>query len=229
MSTGFPGVEPKGRVSTGRYRIFFDGAECGDERWTIERHDQGLVATGEQEIQAPHPLPNRHEYRATLGADGRLTGLEIRWTVGTQTLLATHRAEAGVWRVRIEFAGQVKEQQGDYPEFCEVDYATHLMSWFMLARRDFAVGGEHEFPVLRIGPPYMAVSPERMLMRCVEAGSFDTPFGRREAKRYVVSLPPRPESEGYSFWADEDGVVLESYDDSNGKRPWMRLVELERP
>src|SRR6185369_3623179 len=120
--------------------------------------------------------------------------------------------------------GQVKEQSGDYPEYCEVDYATHLMSSFMLARRDFAVGGEHEFPALRIGPPYMAVTPERMLMRCVEAAPFDAPFGRCPAKRYVVSLPPRPESEGYSFWADEEGIVLESYDDASGDRPWMRLV-----
>jgi hypothetical protein len=215
--------------ASGRYRIFFQGDECGEERWSIAPHLGGLVASGAQETLAPHPFPNRHEYRATLGADGRLTGLEIHWTVGPQRLVATHHAEAGMWRARIEFAGHVKEQHGDYPEFCEVDYATHLMSWFMLARRDFAVGGEHEFPVLRIGPPYMAVSPERMRLRCVEAGWFEAPFGRREAKRYVVSLPPRPEDEGYSFWADVDGVVLESYEDVGGQRPWMRLVELERP
>ena len=109
-----------------------------------------------------------------------------------------------------------------------VDYATHLMSWFMLARRDFALGGEHEFPVLRIGPPYMAVSPDRMRVRCVENGSVQTPFGQREARRYVVSLPPRSEVEGYSFWADVDGMVLESYDDAEGVRPWMRLIEWTR-
>ena len=74
----------------------------------------------------------------------------------------------------------------------------------------------------------MAVSPERMRVRCVEAGVVETPFGRREAKRYVVSLPPRPEAEGYSFWADPDGFVLESYDDIGQQRVWMRLVELER-
>ncbi len=221
-------VVSTGRRVSGRYRIFFHGVECGEERWRLEPSPDGLVASGAQEILAPHPLPNRHEYRATLGPDGRLTGLEIHWSVGAQRLLATHRAEAGVWRVRIEFGGHVKEQQGDYPEFCEVDYATHLMSWFVLARRDFALGGEHEFPVLRIGPPYMAVSPERMRMRCVEAGFVETPFGRREAKRYVVSLPPQPESDGYSFWADPDGVVLESHDDPGGQRTWMQLMELER-
>src|SRR6185369_141422 len=127
------------RISAGRYRIFFHGKECGEERWAIEQREGESVATGEQEVVPPHPLPNRHEYRASLGSDGRLTGLEIRWNVGHQTLLAIHHAEGAVWRVRIEFGGQVKEQSGDYPEFCEVDYATHLMSSFMLARRDFAV------------------------------------------------------------------------------------------
>jgi hypothetical protein len=217
-----------GRGASGRYRIFFHGEECGEERWTIEPHEGGLVASGAQEVVAPHPLPNRQEYRATLGADGRLTGLEILWSVGPRLLRATHHAEGGVWRVRIEFEGHVKEQQGDYPEFCEVDYATHLMSWFVLARRDFALGGDHEFPVLRIGPPYMAVSPERMRIRCVKVGAFETAFGSRAAKRYLVSLPPQPESEGWAFWADEDGVVLESYEDSSGERRWMQLVELER-
>lgn len=228
MSMDLLGTKATGRGSNGRYRIFYEGAECGEERWSIEPHEGGLVASGAQEILAPHPLPNRHEYRATLGSDGRLTGLEILWSVGPQRLTAIHHAEGGVWRAHIEFGGHVKEQHGDYPEFCEVDYATHLMSWFMLARRDFALGGEHEFPVLRIGPPYMAVSPERMRVRCVENGSFQAPFGRREAKRYVVSLPPKSEVEGYSFWADVDGMVLESYDDAEGVRPWMRLIEWTR-
>jgi len=227
MSVEFGGAA-SARGSHGRYRIYFQGAECGEEQWSIEPREGGLVASGAQETLAPHPLPNRHEYRATLGPDGRLTGLEIHWSVGPQRLTAIHHAEGGVWRARIELGGHTKEQHGDYPEFCEVDYATHLMSWFMLARRDFGLGGEHEFPVLRIGPPYMAVSPERMRIRCVETGRFETPFGSREAKRYVVSLPPRPEDEGYSFWADVDGMVLESYDDPNGDRPWMRLIEWAR-
>jgi hypothetical protein len=48
------------------------------------------------------------------------------------------------------------------------------------------------------------------------------------AKRYVVSLPPHPESEGYTFWADEDGFVLESYEGLDTSRPWMRLVTMTR-
>jgi hypothetical protein len=67
-----------------------------------------------------------------------------------------------------------------------------------------------------------------MRIRCVEVGEFETPFGRRAAKRYVVSLPPRSEAEGWGFWADEDGMVLESYEDSNAERRWMQLVEMER-
>jgi hypothetical protein len=226
MSTTRAG--PVVRRVVGRYLMFFQGVECGEERWTIEQGSDGLVVNGELEIEPPHPFPSRHEYRATLTSQWRIIGLEIRWTVGDRVVQALHRAEGGQWRARIEVQGQVKEQQGDFPEFCEVDYATHLFSSFLLARRDFAVGGEHEFPALRIGPPFMAVTPERMLYRCVETGFRATPLGVRAVKRYVVSLPGRPEREGYTFWADEDGWVVESFDDVQQSRPWMRLVELMR-
>jgi hypothetical protein len=42
---------------------------------------------------------------------------------------------------------------------------------------------------------------------------------------YVVTLPSHADDEGYSFWADESGIVLESYDGPDRTRPWMRLVE----
>jgi hypothetical protein len=74
----------------------------------------------------------------------------------------------------------------------------------------------------------MAVSPERMLYRCAEKGRFPSALGPVPASRYVVSLPPRGEEEGYTFWADEAGIVLESYDGLDRARPWMRLVEYER-
>jgi hypothetical protein len=90
------------------------------------------------------------------------------------------------------------------------------------------VGGEHEFPVLRVGPPLMAVTPDRMLYRCVEKGRFAAPSGEVPASRYVVSQPPRGEDDGYAFWADETGIVLESYDGLDPSRLWMRLVELRR-
>ena len=186
------------------------------------------MVVGAQELGPPHPFPSRQEYRVTLTREWRVSGLEILWTVGERTLRSTHLADGPLWRVRIEHQGQVREQEGDFPDFCEVEYGTHLFNAFILARRDFALGGEHEFPVLRIGPPLMAVTPERMLYRCVEVGTFETPRGPVRAKRYVVSLPPRPEEEGYAFWADEDGFVLESYEGLDLSRPWMRLTHFER-
>ena len=229
MTASLPGPSRAAiTVLSGRYAIFHVGEECGIERWRIDATDDGLVATGEQEMRPPHPFPNRHEYRATLTRGWRLTGLEIAWTVGQRVLHARHGADGTMWRVRIEYGGQVREQEGDFPEYCEVEYATHLFNTFVLARRDFQVGGEHEFPVLRVGPPYMAVMPDRMLYRCVEKGSFATPFGAVKAGRYVVSTPERGEDEGYTFWADEDGFVLESYEGLDLSRPWMRLVEFQR-
>ena len=44
----------------------------------------------------------------------------------------------------------------------------------------------------------------------------------------MVSSPPAPESEGFTFWADDDGIVLESHEGPEPTRPWMRLVELRR-
>jgi len=212
----------------GRYVQFHAGRECGEERWRIEVTPERLIARGEQVITAPHPLPNRQEYRATLDHDWRLTGLEVRWSVGDRELSAIHSADGARWRARIEYAGHVKEQEGDYPAFCEVDFTTHLFSAFILQRRDFALGGEHEFPALTVGPPYMAVTPGRLLYRCVEFGTFLSPLGPVAAKRYVVSRPPEPESEGFAFWAGPDGIVLESYEGLDASRPWMRLVELHR-
>jgi hypothetical protein len=218
-----------GTAISGRYRIFFAGHECGEERWRIEATDDGgAVVTGEQVIELPHPFPNRQEYRVVVDEAWRPTALDLRWTVGDRVVVSTHRAESARWRVRIETGGAVREQEGDFPEFAEVEIPSMISNVFLLARRDFAEGGEHEFPVLRIGPPLMAVSPERMLVRCVEKGTFDTPLGPVRASRYVVSLPPRGEDEGYAFWADDDGFVLESYEGLDRSRPWMRLVELTK-
>jgi len=214
------------RVAAGRYAVFARGLECGEERWRIDRHADGYIVAGTQEVIAPHPFPSRQEYRAALDSQWRIAGLEIRWRVGGRELLATHHSDAAMWRVRIEYAGQVKEQEGDFPDVCEVDYGTHLFSTILLARRDFAVGGEHEFPVLRIGPPFMAVQPERMLYHCVESQVRATPWGALTVKRYVVSVPGRA-AEGYSFWSDERGVVLESFETPEPGEPWMKLVEYE--
>jgi len=213
---------------SGRYVIFAGGRECGEERWRIEPSADGFVANGEQVLWPPHPFPSHLEYRAVLSAAWRPTSLELLWTVGDNTLRAVHGAAGGTWRARIEYQGEVREQHGDYPDVCEVECLTQLSNAFILARRDFGLDGEHEFPVLRIGPPLMAVTPERMLMRCVEVGEHATPHGAVKAKRYVVSLPPRTAEEGYTFWADEEGFVLESFDGLDTSSPWMKLVEFER-
>ena len=223
-------TDPRRPVTTGlsgRYVLYHAGVECGEERWRIDGTEGGMILSGEQETVPPHPLPNHHAYRVTLTREWRITGLEVLWTVGTRTLRATHAADGPMWRVRIEYGGHVREQEGDFPDYCEVDYATHLFHTMILARRDFQVGGEHEFPVLRVGPPIMAVTPDRMLVRCAEKGTFASPRGPVPAGRYVVTLPSR-EEEGYTFWADESGIVLESYDGLEPSRPWMRLVEYRR-
>jgi hypothetical protein len=224
----FPTLEP-GRAAvgaiSGRYVLYHDGRECGEERWRIEGTEDGMVLSGEQETVSPHPLPNRHAYRVTLTREWRITGLEVLWSVGAHRVRAIHAADGPMWRVRIEYDGHVREQEGDFPDYCEVDFATHLFNTLILARRDFQVGGEHEFPVLRVGPPLMAVTPDRMLYRCAEKGTFDSPRGPVPAGRYVVTLPSQGEDDGYTFWADEAGVVLESYEGLEPARPWMRLVE----
>jgi hypothetical protein len=212
-------------VADGLYHIRAAGHPCGEERWRIEADAGHIVVTGEQWTDPPHPFPNRQAWRATLTPEWRPTGFEVRWEVGPRTLAATHAAEGDHWRVRIEHEGRTREQEGDYPSFCEVEFPSHLSSLFILARRDFAVGGEHEFPVLRIGPPWMAVHPDRMLLRCVEQGAYRAPWGEIAAKRYLLSLPPRSEAEGYTFWADERGVVLESFEGPEPAVSWMRLVE----
>jgi len=219
-------VDGRTLVRAGRYVIFAGGRECGEERWTLEAGAAGLILTGVQETAAPHPIPSRLEYRATLTQEWRVTGLELRWSVGDREIRAVHHAEADRWRARIESGGEARQQEGDYPAVCEVEIPSHLSATFVLARRDFQLGGEHEFPVLRIGPPILAVSPERMKLRCVGSGTIMAPHGPVHAKRYVASLPPRSEDEGYTFWADDDGVVLESFEGPEPDVPWMRLVEL---
>ncbi len=215
-------------VAEGRYAIAVGGQACGEERFRIGANAGGIVATGEQALRAPHPFPNEHHWRATLTREWRPAALDIEWRVGERLLRARHVAEGARWRVAIEYGDQARQQEGDYPDFCEVEYPSHLFNTFILARRDFALDGEHEFPVLRIGPPWMAVSPERMLIRCVEKGTYAAPGGEVPAKRYVVSLPPATEAEGYTFWADAHDVVLESFEGPEPKVSWMKLVEYRR-
>jgi hypothetical protein len=212
-------------IASGRYAIFHAGRECGEERWRVDHAGDHLVVTGSHELIAPHPLPNRQEYRVALTTTWRPLGLEVLWYVGGRTLRARHAASENRWRVCIDYEGRTREQEGDFPEPCEVEFTSPLFQQFILSRRDFQIGGEHEFPVLRIGPPLMAVSPGRMLLRCVEHGRYLAPWGEVAARRYVVSLPPRGEAEGYTFWADEHDRVLETFEGPEPVSSWMRLTE----
>jgi hypothetical protein len=223
-----PDVSLDSLVAAGRYALFVSGQECGGERWRIDRTADGFAITGEQRLEPPHPFPSVQEYRVMLTLEWRPAGLDVIWTVGDRRLVAMHRADGAMWRVRIDYDGQSREQFGDFPNVCEVEFTTHLANAVILARRDFQVGGEHEFPVLRIGPPLMAVTPERMIYRCVERGTFPSSAGPVAAKCYVAYLPSEGEEHGYTFWADEDGFVLESYEGHDRARPWMRLVEYHK-
>src|SRR6059036_2044177 len=138
-----PGISIAEPVAAGRYALFFDGQECGGERWQITRALDGFTITGEQQIDPPHPFPNRQEYRVMLTPEWRPAGLDVIWTVGDRRLVAMHRADGAVWRVRVDYGGQSREQHGDFPGVCEVEYTTHLTNAVILARRDFQVGGEH--------------------------------------------------------------------------------------
>jgi len=222
-----PAFAGRAAIVSGRYTIFHEGVACGEDRWRIESRDDGHAVTGEQVTVPPHPFPSRQEYRVTLDRDWRPLTLEIVWTVRDRTLRALHAAIHGTWRVRIEYEGHVREQEGDFPGFCEVEYGTPLFPAFVLARRDFGLDAEHEFPVLRIGPPLMAVTPDRMRYRCVAHGTYETPYGPVKARRYEAIPPDRP-GEAYAFWADEEGFVLESYEGLDTTRPWMKLIALER-
>ena len=70
MTPAFP-TRPTTAVARGRYALFFSGHECGEERWTIEETSDGVVVTGEQQMVAPHPFPNRNAYRVTLAPNWR--------------------------------------------------------------------------------------------------------------------------------------------------------------
>jgi hypothetical protein len=226
-----PGVsDPRAsRVASGRYAIFHDARECGEERFEIQHAGDQLVASIVHELRAPHPLPNRQAYRVALSTTWRPLGLDVQWSVGQRVLNASHLAQDGRWLVRIAYQDQTRDQEGDFPEGCEVEIASPLALRLILARRDFQFGGEHEFPVLRIGPPLMAVTPERMRLTCVERGERPAPWGIVAAKRYVATWPPREAAEGYGFWASEDDWVLEAFEGAEPGRPWMKLIEMKRP
>ena len=212
----------------GVYELFHEGEPSGTERWHIGRAGHGLIAEGEQIWAPPFPYPNTQRYRVELSPDWRVSGLEIDWMVRDRHLRASHRAQGETWIGRIDHEGQARDQRGNYPYSAEVGYGSHLFNTFTLLRRGFGPGTDEEFPVLFIGPPLMAVTPDRQRYRFVERGEVQIPAGRFEAWRWLLTHPTRPGQSDYTFWTDHEGVVLESYEAPEPGRIWMRLVEYRR-
>jgi len=208
-----------------RHALFAESERCGEDHWRItSRGDGGAEASGEQETRAPHPFPSRTVWRATLSPQLRVTSLDIDWHVGARHLRATHQAEGDRWQVRVDHGGHTRAQEGDYPAACEVMFGSHLFHTIALRRYAWAVGAEHTFPALVIGPPWMAVEPGRQRIVCVSEAERDTPNGARTCRRLEVhdllsSAPP------FAMWVDHDDRVIESFEDVSGLRPWMRLEE----
>lgn len=213
--------------ASGRYESYLAGQVCGEERFELLRAADGtVVASGEQLLEAPHPLAGQARYRAVVSPEGRVLEVEIDWLVGTRALHAQHRAEGGLWHVRIDYAGHVREQEGDYPPACEVMFNSPLFLSFALAHYVLAPGAEHEFAALLIGPPYMAVEPGKQQLRCTLAQELETPFGPRAARAVELHDPSGAELPSL-IWVDVHDRVLESRDGLNADSPLIqRLVEL---
>jgi len=219
-------MTPRGTGSvSGRYAIFFAGQPCGEERWTIVRTAAGEVASGEQVTRAPFPFPSTQRWRAGLDAEGRVAALEVDWEVGGRLVRASHAADGPTWRVHIDYAGHVREQEGDYPPGVHVLFGSPLFHTFAFRRFVLAPGAEHEFAALLVGPPYMAVEPGHQKLHCTETREIETALGRVSARRIEVLDPARGPAEALTMWIDEHDIVLEAYEGAGEGTPWMRLVE----
>jgi hypothetical protein len=210
---------------SGRYAIHVMGQPCGEERWMLERTAHGAVATGEQVLGPPCPVPGTTRWSATLDGEGRVTGVEIEWRVGERALRATHAAKGERWAVRIETDGHVREQEGDYPPRVHVVLGSHLFHAFVFAKLALAPGAEHVVAALSIGPPWMAVEPTHLHVRCTDAGTLETPFGPVAARRIEVADHARGPADAFTAWIGDDDFVLASREGPDDRDPWMTLVD----
>lgn len=188
--------------------------------------DGSFVVSGEQLLEAPHPLAGQTRYRAAVSPESRVLEVEIDWLVGTRALHARHHAKGSLWHVRIDYAGHVREQEGDYPASCEVLYGSPLFQSFALQHYVLAPGAEHEFAALLIGPPYMAVEPGKQQLRCTAEQEIATAFGGMTARRVEWHDPSGAEPPSM-VWIDAHDRVLESRDGLDASSPLIqKLVEL---
>ncbi len=216
-------------VARGRWLVFEVGIECGDETWTLERGEDGaIVASGVQTTRAPHPFPSVLTWRAEAAPDGRVIALHVRWRVGEREVVADHRADGERWSASIDVGGHARAQQGDYPARCEVLLGTHGVHQLAFRRYVLEPGARHAFGALVVGPPWMAVEPGRHELHCTGVAERDTPMGRIAARRVEVADLDRGPDATWSAWLDPHGVVLESFESADDRRPWMRLVEYAR-
>lgn len=217
----------------GRWQVFAAGAPCGEESW--REHESALLdgtrgreLRGEQIVRAPHPFPSTLAWRVLARDDARVLELDVRWRVGEREIRGEHRADGEHWRATLDAGGHVRAQQGDYPPGCAVVLGTHGVHALMFRRLALEPGAEHVLPALVVGPPWMAVEPGRQIVRCARAEERDGPAGRVRARFVEVHDPERSEA-AWSAWLGPDDVVLESFEDAEGRTPWMRLLEVAGP
>ena len=207
---------PRPTSSPAATRIFHPGEECGEERWRMEalRRRAGRAPASRSSV-APHPFPNRQEYRVTLTrGDGARPALEIALDGGRAHAVAhASRRRARCGACGSSTAARSASRRATSRTFCEVEYAhasvqhRHPGAPRLRGRRRARVPGAAHRPAVHGGVARSA---------CCTAASRrgrSTPRSARSTRSATWSAcRRRGEDEGYTFWADEDGFVLESYE-----------------
>ena len=217
----------------GRHHLFFAAQPCGRETWRVERDSSGAErAFGRQETHAPHPMPGVIEWSAACDASQRVTALEVRWQVGAMSVHAKHAADGALdaqrWTVQLEYGGNARTQEGDYPPRSHVVFGSPVLQSWVLRRFALAPGAEHAFPALVVGPPWMMVEPGQHTIRCTAAETRETCEGPRTLKRVEWTDPATPDAGELTLWLDDGDVIHELWEGVGAVAPSAKLVELRR-
>ncbi|MBI5169905.1 MAG: hypothetical protein HZA61_10485 [Candidatus Eisenbacteria bacterium] len=217
----------------GRHQLFFAAHPCGHETWRVERDARGAEhASGRSETHAPHPMPGVIEWSAACDESQRVTALEVRWQVGAMSVHAKHAAggtlDAQRWTVQLEYGGNARTQEGDYPSRAHVVFGSPVLQSWVLRRFALAPGAEHAFPALVVGPPWMMVEPGQHTIRCTAAETRETCEGPRTLQRVEWTDPATPDAGELMLWIDGDDVVHEAWEGAGAVAPSAKLVELRR-